>query len=107
MTDELWLEFTTRVEPEAVESVSAAFAEHGQGVAIEQAVESSRDGDIVNLPQDTPVTVRTYLPLADPSVDDRRAQLEKAVWALGQLREVSPLQVRTLREADWANAWKE
>ena len=32
---------------------------------------------------------------------------KKAVWALGQLRQVGPLQVRTLREADWANAWKE
>jgi len=26
---------------------------------------------------------------------------------LGKLRTVGPLQVRTLREADWANAWKE
>jgi len=107
MTDELWLELTTIVEPEAVESVSAVFAEYGQGVTIEQAVESSRDGDIVNLPSDAPVTVRTYLPLADPTVDARRGELEKGVWALGKLREVSPLQVRTLREADWANAWKE
>ncbi len=107
MTDDQWLELTTTVEPEAVESVSAVFAEHGQGVTIEQAVESSRDGDIVHLPPDAPVTMRTYLPLADPAVDARRAELEKAVWALGKLRQVGPLQVRTLREADWANAWKE
>jgi ribosomal protein L11 methyltransferase len=106
-SDDEWLELTTTVEPEAVESVSAAFAEHGQGVTIEQAVESSRDGDIVHLPPDAPVTVRTYLPLADPAVAARRAELEKAVWALGKLRQVGPLQVRTLREADWANAWKE
>jgi ribosomal protein L11 methyltransferase len=106
MTDE-WLELSTLVEPEAVESVSAAFAEHGQGVAIEQVVESSRDGDIVNLPADAPVLLKTYLPLADPSVEQRRQRLEKAVWALGQLRQVGPLQVRSLRESDWANAWKE
>src|SRR5207302_10201812 len=31
----------------------------------------------------------------------------KALWALGLLRQVGPLQVRTLREADWANAWKD
>src|SRR5439155_12241969 len=89
------------------ESVSAVFAEHGQGVAIEQVVESSRDGDVVNLPADAPVLVKTYLPIRDPSATDRRAKIEKAVWALGQLRQVAPLQVRTLREADWANAWKE
>jgi len=107
MNEDQWLELSTLVEPEAVESVSAAFAEHGQGVAIEQVVESSRDGDVVNLPADTPVLVKTYLPLADPSVEERRQQLEKAVWALGKLRQVGALQVRALRESDWANAWKE
>lgn len=105
--DDQWLELSTIVEPEAVESVSAVFAEHGQGVAIEQAVESSRDGDVVNVPADAPVIIRTYLPLADPQLEARKAQLEKAVWALGQLRSVTPLQVRTLKEADWSNAWKE
>jgi ribosomal protein L11 methyltransferase len=40
-------------------------------------------------------------------VEQRKQQLEKAVWALGKLRQVGPLQVRTLRESDWANAWKE
>lgn len=102
-----WLELETRVEPEAVESVSSVFAEFGQGVAIEQVVESSRDGDVVNLPADAPVLVKTYLPLLDPTTEKRRAKIEQAVWALGKLRDVGPLQVRTLRETDWANAWKE
>jgi ribosomal protein L11 methyltransferase len=102
-----WLELATTVEPEAVESVAAAFAEHGQGVAIEQVVESSRDGDLVNLPSDAPVLIKTYLPLRDASTTRRRAQLELATWALSQLRQVGPLNVRTLRETDWANAWKE
>ena len=107
MTNDEWLELSTTAEPEAVESVSAVFAEYGQGVAVEQVVESSRDGDIVNLPPDAPVLIKTYLPLADPSTEQRRAQIEKGVWALGKLRAVAPLQVRALREADWANAWKE
>jgi ribosomal protein L11 methyltransferase len=102
-----WLELATTVEPEAVEAVSAAFAEYGQGVAIEQAVQSSRDGDVVELPPDAPVLVKTYLPLADPAVNHRRAQLEKAVWALGRLRRVAPLRVRSMRESDWSDAWKE
>ncbi len=105
--DDEWLELTTTAEPEAVESLSAVFAQHGQGVAIEQVVESSRDGDIVHYPPDAPVLIRTYLPLTDPNVEQRKADLEKAVWALGQLRRVAPLQVRRLKEADWANAWKE
>ncbi|HLZ27644.1 MAG TPA: 50S ribosomal protein L11 methyltransferase [Chloroflexota bacterium] len=102
-----WLELAAESESEAVESVAAVFAEYGQGVAIEQVVESSPDGDVVHLPTDTPVIVKTYLPTADPSTPERRAHIEKAVWALGKLRTVGPLQVRTLREADWANAWKE
>jgi ribosomal protein L11 methyltransferase len=102
-----WLEFSVSVEPEAVESVSAAFAEFGQGVALEQAVESSRDGDVIELPADAPVTVKTYLPLVDPELEWRKAQLEKAVWALGKLRQVGPLRLRMLHETDWANAWKD
>src|SRR6266481_818081 len=102
-----WLELAAETEPEAVESVSAVFAEYGQGVAIEQVVESSPDGDVVRLPADAPVIVKTYLPTSDPSTPQRRAYIEKAVWALGKLRKVGPLQVRTLREADWANAWKQ
>jgi len=102
-----WLELSTSAEPEAVEAVSAIFAEYGHGVAIEQAVESSEDGDCVHMPADAPVIVRTYLAVADPALEQRKAHLEKAVWALGKLRRVGPLQARTLREADWANAWKE
>ena len=102
-----WLELSAAAEPEAVESLSAAFAEHGHGVALEQPFDSSRDGDVVTLPPDAPVVVKTYLALADPQLEQRRAHLEKAVWALGKLRQVGPLQVRTLHEADWANAWKD
>ena len=107
VSTDAWLELSVAVEPEAVESVSAAFAEYGQGVALEQAVESSRDGDLVYLPPDAPVLIKTYLPLADPDVEQRRAQLEKAVWAFGKLRQVGELRVRTIHEADWATAWKD
>ena len=107
MADDEWLELATTSEPEAVEAVAAVFAEYGQGVAIEHVVESSRDGDIVDLPADAPVLIKTYLAVRDPTAEQRQAKIEKAVWALGRLRHVAPLQVRTLREADWANAWKE
>ena len=69
-----WLELTTSAEAEAVESVSAVFAEFGQGVAIEQVVESSRDGDVVTLPADAPVLIKTYLPVRDPTTAQRRAR---------------------------------
>jgi ribosomal protein L11 methyltransferase len=71
------------------------------------ARESSRDGDIVDLPADAAMLIKTYLPVRDQSTPGRQAQIEKAVWALGKLRQVGSLQVRTIREADWANAWKD
>ena len=78
-----WLELATTVEPEAVESVSAVFAEYGQGVAIEQVVESSRDGDVVNLPADAPVLIKTYLPLPIRRLTNggRRSKKASGRWA--------------------------
>jgi ribosomal protein L11 methyltransferase len=102
-----WLELATTVEPEAVDAVAAVFGEYGKGVSIEHSVESSRDGDVVSLPQDAPVIIKTYLPLAHPELKQRQTILEVAIWALGKLRNVGPLSTRTLREEDWANAWKE
>jgi ribosomal protein L11 methyltransferase len=51
--------------------------------------------------------VKTYVPLSDPAAAERRKQIERAVWALGKLRQVGPLTIRTLGEEDWANAWRE
>ena len=102
-----WLELSTTAEAEAVDAVAEVFGEYGKGVSIEQAVESSRDGDVVTLPPDAPVVVKTYLPLVHPELEQRKTILEIAIWALGKLRKVSPLEMRTLREEDWANAWKE
>jgi ribosomal protein L11 methyltransferase len=102
-----WLELATLVEPEAVESVSEVFTRWGQGVAIEQPVVSSEDGDEVTLPSDASVLVKTYLPVLDSAFEQRRAKITQAVWALGRLRTVGPLSERRLREQDWANAWKD
>jgi ribosomal protein L11 methyltransferase len=105
--DAHWLELSMLAEPEAVESISEAFSQWGQGVAIEQPVVSSPDGDEVSLPTDVPVVVKTYLRLGDPELETRREQLGRAVWALGRLRQVGPLQERRLRESEWATAWKD
>ena len=85
-----WLELETRAEPEAVESVSSVFAEFGQGVAIEEPVVSSLDGDTYGTDPTRTVLVRTYLPL-DGEAEERRARLAEATWHLGLLRSVTPL----------------
>ena len=107
ITADEWLELSTTAEPEAVDAVTEIFSEYGKGVAIEQTVESSRDGDVVKLPPDASVLIKTYLPLSHPELEQRRTILEIAIWALSKLRRITPLVTRTLHEADWANAWKE
>ena len=81
------------------------FGQHGQGVAIEEPIYSSADGEIVYVQADRPVLVKTYLP-CDERAEERRQRLEEAVWHLGRLRRVEPLQVRQIDESDWAEAWK-
>ena len=102
-----WLELSVQVDQEAVESVSEIFAAVGYngGVAVEQPFVGSPDGPDYSIDPAVPVVVRTYVPLDERS-EDLRARVEQGLWALGMLRQVGPLQTRTLQEEDWANAWK-
>ena len=110
-----WLELSVEIDPEAVETVGAIFAEVGYngGVVIEQplVVPDGEYADWSALVQPEidparPVSVRTYLP-NDDEAQEKRQQLERALYYLGKLRQISPLQVRECKEEDWANAWKE
>lgn len=101
-----WLELAVPTEPEAVDAVTELLGTWGEGVAIEHPVHSSLDGDVVEIPTDVPVVVKTFLPLLDPRFEERREKIERGVWALGQIRQVGPLAVRALHEQEWAEAWK-
>jgi ribosomal protein L11 methyltransferase len=101
-----WLECSTLVEAEAVDAVAEVFGRFGQGVAIEQPIVSSADGEQVRVEADKPISIKTYVP-CDERAEERRRQLEEAVWHLGQIRRVEPLAVREIHESDWAEAWKE
>ncbi len=117
-----WLEFSVTIDEEAVESVAELFAQHGYqgGVVVEPPILPTRESDgWVGTPSPQtpappawtpdparPALVRTYVP-DDPEAAAVRARIEQALWHLGQLRAVGPLQVRRLEEEDWANAWKQ
>ncbi|MDA8217966.1 MAG: 50S ribosomal protein L11 methyltransferase [Dehalococcoidales bacterium] len=98
-----WLELSCQVDREAVEPVSELFARHGRGAAIEEDVDSV-EGEGPRTPSPF-VTVRTYLPL-DEQADEKRLAIETGLWVLGMIRPVGALLVRTLKEQDWAEAWK-
>lgn len=117
-----WLELRVAVDQEAVESVSELLAQWGYqgGVVIEPAWLPTAESDgWVGTPETVedvppayvsdpskPVTLRTYLPL-DEETEETRQKIEHALWHLGQIRPIGPLQVRTLEEEDWANSWKQ
>lgn len=106
-TTNQWLELLVQCDAEAVEPVSELFAAHGfnHGVAIEEPFTQDGDGDNFKVEPVGLVSVRTYL----PAIDTRPETLEsirQALWHLGQIRGVGELQVATIAEEDWANAWK-
>jgi ribosomal protein L11 methyltransferase len=103
-----WLEITVDVDHEAVEAVSELLARYGynSGVVIEPGWTPGDEGPEFSYNPQLPVRMRTYL-TADDQAEAHCRQLEQALWHLGQMRPVGPLQTRILAEADWANAWKE
>ena len=100
-----WLELSVVAEPEAADAVAEVFGRWGRGVAIDQPVRQSPDGDGGWVDPTRNVVVKTYLPV-DEQVEESRRLLEEAAWHLGRLRHVEPLRTRVLAEEDWAHAWK-
>jgi ribosomal protein L11 methyltransferase len=109
-----WIELSVEVDPEAVEPVSELFARVGYngGVVVEQSLLSQDEepgtwSELAppEIDPTRPVSVRTYLP-DDSDASNVRRQVEEALWHLGRMREIGPLNVRECKEEDWANAWK-
>jgi ribosomal protein L11 methyltransferase len=103
-----WLELSVDIDPEAVESISELLAQYGYngGVVVDQPIIPGADGPEYTFDASKPVSVRTYIP-ADERAEEVRQRVEHALWHFGQIRPVGPLQVRSLEEEDWANAWKQ
>jgi ribosomal protein L11 methyltransferase len=103
-----WLELSVSVDNEAVEAVSELLARYGYngGVVVEPAWTPGGEGPEFSYDAARPAVLKTYLPL-DAQAEEARQRIEQALWHLGQMRPVGPLQVRSLEEEDWANAWKQ
>ena len=50
--------------------------------------------------------MRAYLAV-EPGLDEKRRQVEEALWHLRQIASIPEPQFRTVVEEEWANAWKE
>ena len=103
-----WYELAVDVDAEAVEPVSELFARYGfnEGVAIDEPYVQDGDGDNLEIDLTKQFTVRTYVADTDfkPELIE---EIRQALWHYSRLRSVSDLKVSTLKEEDWANAWKE
>lgn len=105
--DREWVELAVEVDVEAVEAVSELFGRYGynEGVVIDEPYAQDGDGDNLGVDTSRPFKVRTYVAAQDLDgriIDD----LRQALWHLGHLRSIGPLTTTTLKEEDWANAWK-
>ncbi len=99
-----WLEVSLVVSGEAAEAVADVLTRFApEGVALEATgLEVSSDDE--TRPAGA-VRVRAYLP-ADAELERKRAELEQALWHLGQLLPLPAPDYRPVAEADWAEAWK-
>jgi len=103
-----WLEVAVRADLESADAVSELFARFGyqHGVAVFHPVTQDPDGENAAVDPSAPVRVVTYLPL-DERVDATIETLRRGLWHLSQLGTIGELELRTIAEEDWQEAWKQ
>ena len=99
-----WCEISALVPVELAELAAEAMcAVAPNGVAIEDPLIPLGPDEGVRLERRRPSVVKAYLPV-DDRLGERLDALDAALTALGLHPE---LRTRTVREQDWADAWKE
>jgi len=103
-----WLELTVQAHHEAIESVSELLNRYAGGVAIEEPIELTNEGQEYRVLAGLPVKVHAYLPI-DGTEEELRQQVAEGLWHLSSLwpQSIGHLQTRIVNEEDWANAWKD
>lgn len=94
------LELAVEVDGEAAEAVCELFERYGGGAVVEVLV---RDGQSGRALPERRHRVLTYLPADDV---EGRFKLELGLWHLSLLHPIPEATVRSLAEANWAEAWK-
>jgi len=93
------IEISLPIAGELVEPVWELFERHGGGAVLETRVRGPLDGH-AGAPE---TWLRTYLPVGDA---EARLRIELGLWHLGQIMALPEATIRTLAEANWAEAWK-
>lgn len=94
------LEVSVEVDGEAAEAVCELFERYGGGAVVEVQVRDTASGR--SLPERRH-RVLTYLPVDDV---EARFKVEVGLWHLSLLHPIPEANIRSLAEANWAEAWK-
>jgi ribosomal protein L11 methyltransferase len=104
-----WLELTVEADVEAIEAISEIFGRLGRGAAVRPTLLIRDPDDELAAREDStaPYEITVHLP-DDASAAAAVEATERALWHLQAfgLRPVGELRVRSVDEADWAEAWK-
>jgi ribosomal protein L11 methyltransferase len=103
-----WLEITVNCDAEQAEAVAEVLSRYAPGgVAIQQdALDLTGEEWRPDGPLAPVASVRAYLAV-EPGLDEKRQQVEEALWHLRQIAPIPEPQFCAVAEEQWANAWKE
>lgn len=104
MAEARWLEISVSTSAEAAEAIAEVLARFViNGVVVEQGVVYHNAED-----QGTPAgEVRVYGYISAQSrLEEKRRQIEEALWHLGQIQPIPAPSFRTLPDEDWMSVWK-
>lgn len=105
-----WLELTVEADVEAVEAVSEILGRVAAGTIVQPARLVRDPDDELAVREDPSGGYAVVAHIADDAAASTAVEAtERALWHLQAfgLREVGALQVRSVADADWAEAWKE
>ena len=104
-----WLELTVTCDNEAIEAVSEIFGRVGQGSAVRPTRLIRDASDELSACEDptAPYEITAHIP-EDEAAPAAVEATERALWHLQAfgLRPLGELQVRSVDDADWTDAWK-
>jgi hypothetical protein len=117
VADDELIEIAVEVDDEAAEAVSELFnrfngggyeedneaGEAGGGGAVIEA--TGLDEDYQPIPGQYRLVVKTYVKPGARGETIRR-QIEEGLWRLGLIYPIPAPQVNTIRQEDWAHAWR-
>ena len=104
-----WLELTVEVDAEAVEAVSEILGRLGHGAAVRptRLLRDPRDELVAREDPSAPYELTAHLP-DDEAAGEAIDRTKRALWHLQAfgLRPIGTLQVRSVEDSDWTEAWK-